>query len=63
MLKIQKLYKKYLKNNVSYSDLIKLFEANIPEIVYRTTRLSGENVTRKQVFKYLTKVVPDIYNI
>jgi hypothetical protein len=48
--RLQKAYQAYMnsgKNN--RKDLLARFRADMPEIVYRTTRLEGEPVTRKMV--------------
>ncbi len=49
MTKVQKVYKKYLLKQKKNSALnfLKYF---MPEIIYRSTKLEGERITRKQVF-------------
>ncbi len=46
--KVQKIYKKYLSSRKenSAANFLKLF---MPEMIYRSTKLEGEKITRKQV--------------
>ena len=48
MTKIQKVYKKYLLSQKKNSalDFLKSF---MPEMIYRSTKLEGEQITRKRV--------------
>ncbi len=49
--KLIKAYSKFRKAKMSKSDLFRFFRAMMPEIIYRTTKLEGEPVTRKMVDK------------
>ena len=48
MTKVQKIYKKYLFNKKKDSS-INFLKSFMPEMIYRSTKLEGERVTRKQV--------------
>ncbi|MBI3385633.1 hypothetical protein HY031_00960 [Candidatus Gottesmanbacteria bacterium] len=42
-------YKKYRKANGGNKSVLGFLRAFMPEIIYRTTRLEGERVTRRMV--------------
>ncbi|MEK7543529.1 MAG: hypothetical protein AAB557_01535 [Patescibacteria group bacterium] len=42
-------YKKYRKTNMSKHSVLGFLRVFMPEIIYRTTRLEGEHVTRRMV--------------
>jgi len=46
---LQKAYVKYKKRKTSKKNLLDIFSAFMPEIIFRTTRLEGESVSRKMV--------------
>ena len=47
--RLQKAYKQYQKKKVTKRASLSAFRLAMPEIVFRTTKLEGEPVTRKMV--------------
>ena len=47
--KLVKAYSKFRKIKKSKADLLRFFRALMPDIIYHTTKLEGEPVTRKMV--------------
>lgn len=47
--KLIKSYSKYRTQNNSKSSVLGFFRAIMPEIIFRTTRLEGESVSRKAI--------------
>lgn len=47
--KLLKAYKKYKSKKTKKATVLSFFRAFIPEIIFRTTKLEGEQVTRKMV--------------
>jgi len=50
-IKLVKAYSKYRSFKRSKSSVLKFFRSFIPEIIFRTTKLEGEPVTRKMISK------------
>ena len=48
-LRLNASYKKYRKANGSKKSVLGFLRTFMPEIIYRTTRLEGERVTRRMV--------------
>lgn len=47
--KLTKAYKKYHKGNVSKKGILGLLRSFMPEMIFRTTRLEGEKVSRRSI--------------
>jgi len=44
-----KKYKNYMKKKKSKTSLLRAFRLAMPEMIFRTTKLEGESVTRRMV--------------
>jgi hypothetical protein len=47
--RLQKAYTSYQKKKPTKSSVLRAFRAAMPEIIFHTTKLEGEPVTRKMV--------------
>jgi len=47
---LRKSYQKYLAFKPKKNQLLDFFRRMMPEIVYRSTKLEGESVSRRQVY-------------
>ena len=47
--KLTKSYNQYRKTKVSKSTVLKFLRNFMPEMIFRTTKLEGESVTRKAI--------------
>lgn len=48
--KLTKAYKKYRKGNIGRKGILSFLKSFMPEMIFRTTRLEGERVSRRGVF-------------
>lgn len=48
-VKLLKSYKQYQKKKIGEKGILHFFRGFMPEIIFRTTKLEGESVTRKMV--------------
>lgn len=46
---LQKMYERYHGYRVTDVSLLKYLKVFIPEIIYRSTKLEGENISRKKI--------------
>ncbi|MBI5620793.1 hypothetical protein HY949_03380 [Candidatus Gottesmanbacteria bacterium] len=47
--RLNALYTKYRKSNKNKKNVLGFLRVFMPEIIYRTTRLEGERVTRRMI--------------
>ncbi|OGG13182.1 hypothetical protein A3D77_00470 [Candidatus Gottesmanbacteria bacterium RIFCSPHIGHO2_02_FULL_39_11] len=47
--KLSKSYTKYRKLKAKKRDILRFFRVVMPEIIFRTTKLEGDPVTRKMI--------------
>lgn len=47
--KLKNLYSVFNKNKKSKKDLLTFLRVSMPEMIYRTTKLEGEKITRRMV--------------
>lgn len=48
-VKLTKAYKKYTKNGQKKKKALNFLRSFMPEMIFRTTRLEGEKITRRSV--------------
>ncbi len=47
--KLTKVYKKYRKANIGTKGVLSFLRSFMPEMIFRTTKLEGEKVSRRSV--------------
>lgn len=48
-ISLEKKYQSYMKKKKSKTDFLHSFRLAMPEIIFRTTKLEGESVTRRMI--------------
>ena len=53
--KLTQFFLLYNYLNLSQKEKDKFFDEQVPEVIFRTMRLEGENITREEIKKILSK--------